>query len=356
MRARRKLETLNLSFLDIMACGLGAVILVFMLIKKEAEQQQAPPVPVEPGLLAADLSQLSEQESALQQELARLRAIVAERSRQIGGASADLRQAEADLAARRREMQADQAKVSELEESIKRIQPAKKEDVIEKPGAGEEQYVIGLRMTGRKILFLVDASASMTDETLIEVIKRKTGTDQEKRRGPKWQRTLSIVRWMAARVPAGSSAAIIAFNEKAQTLGSGWVAETAALNPLLRSLETLVPSGPTNLEAGLREAQKLQPTDIYLITDGLPTAGLSRYQGLNPFASCSSLFGQSATISGECRLRLFRHTVLSNPLPQGTRVNIVLLPIEGDPQAAPEMWAWSSNTGGLLISPAANWP
>lgn len=356
MRARRKLETLNLSFLDIMACGLGAVILVFMLVKKEAEQQLAPPVPVEPGLLAADLSQLAESEAVLARELARLRAVIADRERQVGGASADLREAEADMASRRQQMQADQAKVSELEESIRQIQPAKKEDVIEKPGAGEEQYVIGLRMTGRKILFLVDASASMTDETLIEVIKRKNGTDQEKRRGPKWQRTLSIVRWMAARVPAGSQAAIVAFSDKAQLLGSGWVAETAALNPLLKSLEALVPTGPTNLEAALREAVKLQPSDVYLITDGLPTTGLSRYQGLNPFAGCTSLFGQSATISGECRVRLFRHTVLSNPLPQGTRVNIVLLPIEGDPQAAPEMWAWSSTTGGLLISPAAAWP
>jgi len=33
-----------------------------------------------------------------------------------------------------------------------------------------------------------------------------------------------------------------------------------------------------------------------------------------------------------------------------------LLPLEGDPQAAPELSKWVLSTGGALISPAATWP
>ncbi len=96
-------------------------------------------------------------------------------------------------------------------------------------------------------------------------------------------------------------------------------------------------------------------TDLYLITDGLPTTGDSRYAGLNPFAACSSLLGRSNTISGECRVRLFRQTLKDTSL-GGVKVNVILLPIEGDPDAVNEYWAWAATTGGLLISPAGNWP
>jgi hypothetical protein len=41
---------------------------------------------------------------------------------------------------------------------------------------------------------------------------------------------------------------------------------------------------------------------------------------------------------------------------KGVKVNVILLPIEGDPQASPEFWNWTASTGGLLISPAESWP
>jgi len=95
---------------------------------------------------------------------------------------------------------------------------------------------------------------------------------------------------------------------------------------------------------------------MYVVTDGLPTAGQSRYASLNPFASCRSLLGKSSNISGDCRVKLFRQSVNESSPKSGVTINVILLPIEGDPQAAPEYWAWSASTGGLLISPALSWP
>ena len=110
----------------------------------------------------------------------------------------------------------------------------------------------------------------------------------------------------------------------------------------------IVPEGSTNLQIGLQEIAALKPTDIYLITDGLPTNGSDGYKSLNPFARCSSLWGVASTISGDCRIKLFQHTVSSTPL-QDVTVNVILLPIEGDPQASNEFWKWTSLTRMMTV-------
>ena len=115
----------------------------------------------------------------------------------------------------------------------------------------------------------------MTDERLIDIIARKVRTDAEKRKGPKWRRTLRTARWLLHRLPAGSEVAVIAFNDEAKMLrGEGWAdaRDRTTLQALVDELDRLVPSGATNLEAGLRALGRLSPgaTDIYLVTDGLP--------------------------------------------------------------------------------------
>ena len=39
MAKKRKFSTFNLAFLDIMSCGFGAVILIFLIIKHDADTQ-----------------------------------------------------------------------------------------------------------------------------------------------------------------------------------------------------------------------------------------------------------------------------------------------------------------------------
>lgn len=337
-----------------MACGLGAVVLVFMLVKHDVANRDV----VETDLLAADLAGLRSTEADLTQRLADARAEAAAQAARINAVSANLDQTQSGLAARREALRQEQAKISALEDSIKNTKIAQPEDVIETPGQGEENYIIGLKVEGRRIVVLLDSSSSMTDETLIEVIKRKNASDAVKRQGPKWRRSLDIVTWLMARAPKTSSVAVLAFGETAQTIAPGAVSggDEAALKALVKSVQGIVPSGPTNLQAGLQEAVKMNPTDLYVITDGLPTTGVSRYQGLNPFSDCSSLIGRANTISGECRVKLFRHSIRNSGLSAGVKVNVIMLPIEGDPQAAPEFWTWTAVTGGLLIAPAENWP
>jgi len=337
-----------------MASGLGAIILVLIIVKQDVAVS-----PPQTTLLQADLAELQQQDKNSKKTQAELHqqsmSEVAETAR-IQAKIAALKQ---KIAQQSGSITQQQIALSAIKNSIRHAPAAHKNDVVQHKPGGEENYVMGLKVEGRDILFLIDSSASMTDQKLIDIIKRKNSSESAKKRGPKWRRTKRIVRWLLARAPAASRVAVVAFNSKAKILGSGgWISsrDAAAIKRLYRDLDRLTPNGATNLQRGLQAATRLHPSAIYLVTDGLPTAGESRFSSLNPFSSCGGLLGRSNTISGACRLKLFRQTLRESAPGRGVKINVILLPIEGDPQASPQYWAWTAATGGLLISPAESWP
>jgi len=336
-----------------MSCGLGAIILVFMLVKLNDENSF-----METDLLKKDLQRLEESRKVLLRDTLENEIKKATILKRIGEVSKAIEKTSAAITKSRSEMESQATRKLTLEEFIKTLKISKKSGVVEKKAVGEVEHIIGLRVKGKRIGILVDSSSSMTDEILVDVIRRKNTTAVNMKAGPKWQRTKKIVKWLLARAPQESDVSIITYNNIASQLaGKGWkkVSDAIALDGLLKDLDLIVPEGPTNLQAGLEVIAALNPTDLYLITDGLPTDGSDGYKSLNPFASCNSLWGGASSISGKCRLKLFRHTVSSIKLP-GVTINVILLPIEGDPEASSEYWQWTSWTNGILINPAASWP
>lgn len=315
---------------------------------------------LETELLQEDIKRLEEQSRQLRASVAEAEQQEKEISDQAMAISREIEDKQQALKLAQASAMSNQAAKKSLEEGIKSFVVPKPPDIIESPKVGEEQYLIGLKVEGRRIALLIDSSASMTDEELIDIIRRKNTSDAEKQRGPKWQRTIAIAEWLMARVPQASQVTLISYDSSARKLaagGDGWIAGNDAngLNLALDALRSLVPQGATNLDAGLSLARQMKPTDIYLVTDGLPTNGDSRYKSLNPFADCTALWGGSAKISGACRAKLFQHTVNVVDL-GGARINVVLLPIEGDPEAANLYWRWTANNRGIMISPAPEWP
>ncbi|GAB6193330.1 hypothetical protein JCM39068_30800 [Desulfocastanea catecholica] len=333
-----------------MSCGLGAIVLVFMLVKHNIGN-----VPAETDLLTEDLQRLELQQDQLQQTLAQLQNVAQSEAEKIARQRAELTRLEQSLSQKDENLIQKKEQLDALKKDISTRPVARMEDPVQDDRGGEETYLMGLKVAGHHIAVLVDSSASMTDEKLLDIIKRKNDSGENKKRGPKWRRTKKIVRWLLSRVPATSRLTLISYNDQVKSLGKGATATPAARAVLYRDLDTIVPEGATNLHKGLQAVAQSGATDLYLITDGLPTVGDSRYAGLNPFAACSSLLGRSNTISGECRVKLFRQSLKDSSL-RGVKVNVVLLPIEGDPDAVNEYWAWAATTGGLLISPAGNWP
>jgi hypothetical protein len=336
-----------------MSCGLGAVVLVFMLVKHNVNDSS-----VELDNLKNDIEKLEVTKEEAVQKLKSLEDQIIKVEATEDVTKNNLESMQSSLA----DSLADTAKAAEeiekIKSEIKDIKVQKKEDLVETKQVNEENYLLGLKVEGKKIAILVDSSASMTHEKLIDIIKTKTGSSKEKQQAEKWLRTKKIVEWLLARLPADSDIVVVSFNEIAKPLGNqDWMKASAAtsVGSILTDLDKIIPEGATNLQIGLNEVNKYNPTNLYIITDGLPTKGESSYKSLNPFAKCSSLLGKSKTISGECRVKLFQQTITESAKP-GVHVDVILLPIEGDPDAVNQFWYWTAISKGLVISPASNWP
>ena len=111
---------------------------------------------------------------------------------------------------------------------------------------------------------------------------------------------------------------------------------------MISELKRLAPLGGTNLEAPFLRARSLtlQPDNIVLITDGLPTQGKGG--------------ARSNTIDGAGRVRLFQKAIKN--LPAKIPVNTILFPMEGDPLAPSLYWQLALDSGGSFFTPTRDWP
>lgn len=352
---RKKAEGFSLAFLDIMSCGLGAVILVFMLVKQKIDE-----TPVEIDNLKQDISQLEQAREEADATLEQIRSQLSSENARYQSLKQQLAEKQATLNAQNQQMQRSESALEELKSSITSIEvPKQQADLIESPRINEENYLLGLKVQGPKIAILVDVSASMTHEKLIDIIRAKNSSPQTRQNAEKWQRTRRVVEWLLARLPQDSEIVVVAFSEDAKVLGAtkGWQSASASqtVSSIIADLNQMVPEGATNLQKGLNTINSFSPSNLYVVTDGLPTKGESQYRSLNPFSSCSSLTGNAQTISGECRVKLFQQTINESGK-RGMQVDVIMLPLEGDPDSVNQYWVWAATTGGLLISPASNWP
>lgn len=344
MGLRRKPQGFNLAFLDIMACGLGAIILIFMLVKYHTDH---------PG---TETFALQTELVNVQDEITSIEADNHARAAQIEKLKQTLQQKLARATQVQRQSSATAEELVRLSKEIVELEKKLAQAAAQKPDkpVGDkitQKHLIGLRVSGARILILLDNSASMAAELLVDILKIKVSNTATKKSAPKWQRAETIARWIVERVPDDSKYMVIHYNANAHFLTKQqWRRgdDKKARAQVYAALEKLYPDGATNLQAALKLVKTIDttPTDIYVITDGLPTKGAKR---CNIFSSNSK-----ATVSGECRLELFKSATRSFSSP--AKINTVLLPIEGDPEAAYAYWLWSAATTGMMISPAREWP
>lgn len=359
MARKRGFSTFSLSFLDIMSCGFGAVALVFLIIKHDVDNNtkaESQDVQAEVNLLEEDVLEGEEGKvrarntlSALDQRLADAQGLASRIQQQIHTTRSQLDALEADNS---------KETISELETKVQQLQEEKDQlaqqqqqrgnDVRRFVGKGNRQYLTGLKLGGARILILLDASSSMLDERIVNIIRRRNMDDDSKRSAAKWQRALATVDWLSAQLPEQSQYQIYTFNTdiKAATddTENTWlnVSDRAQLEQGMLNLRQRIPSGGTSLERTFAAVSLLPelPDNIYLITDGLPTQGLKKPKG--------------ATISGSERVKLFNRAI--EELPNGVPVNIILAPMEGDPMAAAAFWQLAQVSDGSFMSPSRDWP
>lgn len=351
-RRKRGINPFNLSFLDIMACGFGAVTLLFLILKHEPTSTQADPdLRAEVAMLEEDIRLGEDEKVKLLNSLARLEEQIVEAQ---GLSSRVLRQI--DERREERSIQADpedeiamlRKQVSELEaETAKLQEQGRDKDLRQFAGDGDRQYLTGLKLGGRRVLLLVDASASMLAEDIVNVIRRRNMSDDIKRKSPKWLRATRTAEWLVARLPPGGRFQIVVFNTAATPTLKGsegkWLetSDSSAVDEAIKGLMDTVPQGGTSLINAFAIINSFadKPDNIFLITDGLPT------QGATP--------PRKNTVTARERSDLFNAAVRTLPR---APVNVILLPMEGDPAAAGLYWQLALASGGSFMSPSTDWP
>jgi hypothetical protein len=358
-RKRQRFTTFSLSFLDIMSCGFGAVALIFLIIKHDADTR----VEVENQDLMAEVNMLEEDIRDGREQLVRAKNTVSELDQELAQAQGLARRINENIRAaenRIRELDdnADDQQIEDLEaqlaaarqrrEELERERIEQGNDVRRFVGEGQRQYLTGLKLGGARILILVDASSSMLDDTLVNVIRRRNMNDEAKRMAPKWLQTVETVQWLTAQLPKQSQYQIYTFDTAYRSMNEGseakWleIGDGASLEEAVLNLQKVAPSGGTSLEnvlASIRDFEQL-PDNIYIITDGLPTQGIEK--------------PRRGTVTGREREELFENAV--ERIPYGIPVNVILLPMEGDPKASSAFWRLAMATGGSYLTPSEDWP
>ena len=355
----RRTETSTLAFLDVMACGLGAVILILIVLKQQAPVDTAlqPDQIVNVVKITADLEELQDELDILlaardssRQELERQKKFASDISATIKKTNQDLfsekkRGSTLDKSiANAKALLADQQKIPKIP------------DPIDTTPINQPQYLVGLTVTGSKILILLDRSASMTARKLVEIVKYKASPASSRQSAEKWVNAKNVVWWMIARAPKQSWLQIASFSDTTIFHTANWVRanDSGALTAVKGKMASLVPEGSTNLESAVNAAIKSGADNIYLITDGLPTVapGGQTILGLD---GCGSKWFKRKQVTGECRVSLFSRTV-SAAAGKPVRISVVLMPMEGDPDAAPLFSKWALSKGGIMLSAAKDWP
>jgi hypothetical protein len=362
--ARRRAEAWSMSFLDVMSCGLGAVVLLYTIISaqaglariKESEDLTAEANRLEQMVLEGykHLAELRNALTTTDEDKVRAEGLARQVLEKITMTQEELSKYEFDTLARRESLERLKADLKSLEEDTRRLKAASERvqtgsQVRSVAGDGDRQYLTGLKVGGKRVLVLLDASSSMLDETLVNIIRLRNMSADRKLRSEKWQQAIGTVDWVSAQLPADSQFQLYAFNTRAWSLIEGsegkWVAakDNQAMSDALKALRKTAPTGGTSLINAFAVIQKLSPApdNVILITDGLPT------QGDKP--------GSRKLVDSGDREDFMQKAVRSLPR-QPPSVNVVLLPMEGDPAAPTYFWRLAQVTGGAFLSPPKDWP
>ena len=345
---RRDASVFNLAFLDIMSCGLGAVVLIFLLIKHNTDASTT-----EDSIIAKDTSQIITLNNELENEIKDITKNLVSEVKNLNNSKKILEKLNSDLKDK-------EDNLSRLEKEIKKskeiIDLDKKEIVnslIQVKGQGQRNYLVGMNVEGERIAIILDSSASMSDELLVNILRRKLRSSKIKAEGYKWQKALRISNWLLSRLPNNSKFQFFSFSNKFQnhSINKTWNSsmDQSAINYTVKSLLNIFPDKGTDLTLIFKELTKVSPapTDIYLITDGLPT-----------LSSSPKFFKGSSKVSPKKRSEFFyeAYNIVRNSPLRNTKINIILLPMEGDIGAGEKYWELTNYSNGLLMSPSKDWP
>lgn len=352
MIKQRRLSAFSLSFLDIMACGFGAVTLLFLILRHNFAEE-----PVPDPSLTAEVEMLQEDVSEAEEERVELLNSIEELELQLVTAQGRSNRYITDLQELEESIQSDpderiamlRRQVEEAERETANMEEVEFADKVRQfVGEGNRQYLTGLKLGGERVMIMVDGSASMLADNVVNAVRRRNMEEAQRVEAPKWQWTVRTVEWLLAQLPPSSRFQLYIFNTQAfpALVGSEgeWLdaADSLDLEDAVEGLKAYAPDGGTSLQNAIASLDSFaeKPDNLFLLTDGLPT------QGKTP--------PSNHMVTGEQRRRNFLGAV--EVLPAGIPVNTILFPMEGDPEAAALFWQFAMATNGAFVAPSRDWP
>ena len=381
MKRRRFLDVFSLSFLDCICCGFGSVILLFVIVNTRTDQ----PCPTDTSKAAGgikpagimtsaqlkhekellklrvsqthrEIRQIRNEISILETRLAEAiehRDIIAQRIISIKNKLESQKSGSSDSRTEIEQLQEDlrmlETEINTLQAAIKSTKEKQEADNLRRrAGDGYRHYLTGLTLSGQRTLILLDCSASMLSDHIVDILRRRNMNEASRRAAPKWRQAVAAVDWLLTQLPADGQFQLFGFNETPfpvlKPSGGQWLqaSDTKSMDELSVALHELAPEKGTSLYKALKVISKIQPSpdNVVLMTDGLPTMG-----------SGPSLFGN---VSARRRLSLFRDAI--QLIPEDLQINVILYQIEGDPEAASAFWGLAKANRGSFFCPSRDWP
>lgn len=353
-----------MSFLDCMSCGFGAVILFFMIINSHVNattenenselmaETNRLEIEVLEGRKNLALARNTKQKLEVEKENADSK--IAQIIALIQELQAELDKYDQDTLAKIERVEKLQSDIKSLEEEVKRLlalkveQDQAGEQIREFKGDGDRQYLTGLKLGGERTLILVDRSASMLSDTLINVLRRRNLPESEQLRSRKWRQVVATVDWLTSQFRQEDLYQIYMFNNVAEPVIRGsegvWLEaeDGTQLDEAVRVLRRTAPKNGTNMHSAFAVAKSLspRPDNIILLVDGMPT--------LETTTTDKSVVGAAE------RLNIFRRAV--RELPSGVPINIMLFPMEGDFDAPISFWSLALTSNGSFLTVSRDWP
>ena len=204
---RRSVNAFSLAFLDVMFCGFGAVILFFMIINANTSERRdkinyditGEVKKIDKEIIDAEkfLAELKNSLRLKNEELVEAQGKSHEIIETIKNNKIQLARLDQNTLAKLKNIEKLKADLKSIEEASKRLEGGAEkqlegERLKQFSGQGQRQYLTGLKMGGERILILVDTSASMLADRIINVLRFRNLPPNERVRASKWQQVRRI--------------------------------------------------------------------------------------------------------------------------------------------------------------------
>lgn len=370
---RQSVVAFGLSFLDVLCCGLGAAVLLLLVVKHGETVAEIDAA----GLLIEHVTEIQELIATKSEQKTELENVADETQRQIIALTAqdDARSSISRLQSTRltkllREVQQQRIALNNARRVLAADAANHQRVAEEAQQSASQQHLTGLMVNNDRVVVLLDSSASMLGSNLVEIIRLRASNPQIQLRAKKWLSARGAAKWVIEHLPVGASYQILTYSDVVRDSQGEPV--TTAKPPQWRTtqdaaststyvdslLNDLTPRGATDLRTALTAVAAItpRPAQVIVITDGYPTvpgtASLNRFRGCPRARS-----GQVPLISPRCRKSIFDHALRVNRQDlRGIRIDVVLYPLEGDSNAVLGYWELATSYGGRLLSPVPGWP